>query len=189
MSKQPTALPPWHRVDGPYEVARTGPLSACVTTWENSSKAHRLSALEIVSRDWCNVVAVTEDGDVVLVRQFRFGIDDFSLETPGGVVDDGETPETAAVRELFEETGYRGDAPVRLSRVNPNPALQANEAHGFLVQNATFVGGHHADDSEELEVVKVPGVAVSQLIANGSISHALIVVTLQAWLGMGSRTP
>ena len=189
MDEPASTLPPWHRVDGPLEVVRTGPLAACVTTWENADASHRVRALEIRSRDWCNVVAVTPEGEVVLVRQYRFGIDAFSLETPGGVVDDGETPDAAVVRELFEETGYRGDAPVRLSRVNPNPALQGNWAHGFLVQNAHFVGGHRSDDGEELEVVRVPVAQVPGLIATGSIAHALIVVTLQAWLATTPPRP
>jgi 8-oxo-dGTP pyrophosphatase MutT (NUDIX family) len=189
MTVAPTPLAPWIRTRGPEVRFRTGPVAAAVSTWENASIDHRLEALQIVTNDWCNVVAVTPDDHVVLVRQFRFGIAGFSIETPGGVVDDGETPEAAAVRELFEETGYRGDAPVRLSRVHANPALQANVAHGFLVQNARFVGEHRADEGEDLEVVRVPAAEILAMITDGRIHHALIVVTLQAWLFSRAARP
>lgn len=182
MASPPTPLAPWTRTRGPEIRFRTGPVAAAVSTWENAARDHRLEALHVVTNDWCNVVAVTPDDHVILVRQFRFGIADFSIETPGGVVDEGESPEQAAVRELFEETGYRGDEPVRLSRVHANPALQANTAHGFLVQNARFVGDHRADAGEDLEVLCVPSSDIPEMIGDGRIQHALIVLTLQAWL-------
>ncbi len=182
MVASPTPLAPWIRTQGPEIRFRTGPVAAAVSTWENAARDHRLEALQVVTNDWCNVVAVTPDDHVVLVRQFRFGIAGFSVETPGGVVDDGESPETAAARELFEETGFCGDPPVRLSRVHANPALQANVAHGFLVQNARFIGEHRPDAGEDLEVLRVPAAEIPGMIAAGEIHHALIVVTLQAWL-------
>jgi ADP-ribose pyrophosphatase len=185
----PTKLTPWRRLAGPAERVRTGPVAAAVSTWEKPDGSHRLEALSVSATDWCNVVAVTRDDEVVLVRQFRFGIATYSLETPGGVVDPGETAAEAAVRELFEETGYRGSDPVALTRVHPNPAMQANEAHGFLVQNASFSGAAAPDHGEDLEVVLVPASQIPLLIAEGVISHALIVVTLQAWLATRAKAP
>jgi ADP-ribose pyrophosphatase len=189
MSPRTLPLAPWRRTRGPEVRFRTGPVAAAISTWESASEDHRLEALEVVTNDWCNVVAVTHDDHVILVRQFRFGIAGFSVETPGGVVDDGETPEAAAVRELYEETGYRGDPPVRLSRVHANPALQANVAHGFLVRNARFVGDHRPDEGEDLEVLRVPAASIPGMIADGAIHHALIVVTLQAWLSSRAARP
>jgi ADP-ribose pyrophosphatase len=79
-----------------------------------------LSLLE--ASDWVNVVALTPEREIVLVRQFRHGTADFTLEIPGGMIDKGERPPQAAGRELCEETGYIGDAPVLLGAVTPNPA-------------------------------------------------------------------
>ena len=58
--------------------------------------------------DWVNVIALTPDHRLVLVRQFRFGTDEFSLEIPGGVIDAGEDPVVAGLRELREESGFSG---------------------------------------------------------------------------------
>ena len=174
--------PAWRRIQGPQICARTGPVGAATSVWEHPVRGRRLEALEVVASDWCTVVAVTPDDHVILVRQFRFGTGRLSLETPGGVVDEGESAASAAARELFEETGYRGDTPELLSRVHANPALQANLALGFLVQNASFVGGHTPDADEDIEVLRVAASAVPGLIAAGEVHHALIVVALQAWL-------
>src|SRR5262245_39801555 len=79
--------------------------------------------------DWVNVLALTRDGQLVLVRQFRFGIDAFSLEVPGGVMEAGEDPVEAGLRELREETGYTGARARLLGIVHPNPAIQSNRFH------------------------------------------------------------
>ena len=83
--------------------------------------------------DWVNTVPVTTQGKVLLVRQFRIGIESTTLETPGGVVDAGEKDMTmAAVRELEEETGHTSRNILPLASLNPNPAIMTNTVHFFL---------------------------------------------------------
>ena len=84
----------------------------------------RFSLIEAV--DWVNVIALTPDQQVVLIRQFRVGANEVCLEIPGGMVDPGETPAEAAARELAEETGYTAPRWHQLGRVSPNPAIMTN---------------------------------------------------------------
>src|SRR5690349_16614812 len=96
---------------------------------EDGRTGKRYPRVAISCPDWVNVIPVTRSGEVVLVRQFRFGIWQDTLEIPGGMVDDGEAPADAALRELEEETGYRPRELVPLGSIHPNPALQSNRCH------------------------------------------------------------
>jgi ADP-ribose pyrophosphatase len=140
--------------------------------------------------DWCNVIAETEEGELVLVWQYRFGTDALSLEVPGGVIDPGEAPEDAARRELREETGYEAEAFELLSVVAPNPALQGNRCFTYLARRARPTGTTAFDALEDLESVLVPRKALAGLLDDGTIDHALVVVALEAYLrkqGGGGR--
>ena len=82
--------------------------------------------------EWVNVVALTEAGELVLVRQERHGVEAYTLELPAGMVDYDEAPADAAARELREESGFEAKTIVPLGWVHPNPALQDNRCHTFL---------------------------------------------------------
>lgn len=131
--------------------------------------------------DWCNVIAETPDGQLVLVWQYRFGTDALSLEVPGGVIDPGEAPEDAARRELREETGYEADAFELLSVVEPNPALQGNRCFTFVARGARPSGQTAFDDLEECEVALVPIASIPELIDRRHVTHALVVVALETY--------
>ena len=128
--------------------------------------------------DWVNVVALTPAGHLVLVRQFRYGINDFSLEIPGGVIDAGEDPLVAGVRELREESGYVGTAARTLGFVHPNPAMQSNRCHLVLVENARPVADLDWDPDEEFEIMTKPVAEVYALAAAGGITHAMVLDAL-----------
>ena len=133
----------------------------------------RISVLE--AGDWINVVALTPKNEVVFVRQFRHGTRRFTLEIPGGMVDKGETPDHAAARELREESGYAGDAPMLLGIVAPNPAILNNRCHTYLFENCIRIGEPELDQGEDIEVLTQPLCDVPALISAGSIDHALVI--------------
>ena len=134
--------------------------------------------VSIHAADWVNVVPLTTDGRLVLVRQFRYGINDFSLEVPGGVIEDGEDPVVAGLRELAEETGYAGGAARLLGSVHPNPAIQDNRCHAVLADGVMRAGALAWDEDEEMEVVTAPVDDVLAWARGGQITHSLSLTAL-----------
>ncbi len=129
----------------------------------------------IESTDWVNIIPVTLDDQVVLVRQFRFGIWANSLEIPGGMVDPGESPAQAAVRELKEETGYVPGRVIPLGFVHPNPAMQTNRCYSYLALGCHLAGESTLDAGEDIEVVLRSRKELPELLRSGEITHSLVV--------------
>lgn len=130
----------------------------------------------IESHDWVNIVPLTADGKVIMIRQYRHGNGEITLEVPGGIVDAGEDPLESAVRELREETGYdAGDEVVKTGFVAPNPALFNNTCHSYLAKNVKRVGEQQFDGSEDISIEIVDLKEIPDLIRAGKITHALTV--------------
>ena len=137
---------------------------------------HEMFVLE--HPNWVNILPLTNDGRIILVRQWRQGTRSVELETPGGMVDPGEAPTDCAGRELLEETGYQAERLTILGEVKPNPAYQDNQLHYVLADGCHKVAEPSLDHAEDLEVVLVPIKEIPQLIARGEIMHSIVVAGL-----------
>ena len=136
----------------------------------------------IEAPDWINVVPLTANDEVVMIEQYRHGTGEVTLEIPGGMVDDGEDAPRAAGRELLEETGYESDSElVLLGSTRPNPAIQNNWIHTFLARDVRFLQAPVFDGTEHTAVRLFPLAQIPALIADGTITHALVVVGFH-WL-------
>ena len=127
---------------------------------------------------WINIIPVTPANEVVMVRQFRHGVGEFTLEIPGGMVDpEDPSPLAAARREMREECGYDSSIIIPLGQVHPNPAIQPNLCHLFFAPNVLKVGKPNPNlgGAEETEVELVPLTNIKQMIATGRITHALVI--------------
>jgi 8-oxo-dGTP pyrophosphatase MutT (NUDIX family) len=138
-----------------------------------TGETKRFSLIECV--DWVNVIALTGDDRVVLIRQFRPGTNDVCIEIPGGMVDPGESPAAAAARELAEETGYTSQRWRTLGQVAPNPAIFNNYLHSFLALDAEPTTSPKPDGGEVLRIETAPLDDVHAMLRDGRIDHALVV--------------
>ena len=130
------------------------------------------------SGDWVNVVPRTASGQLVMVRQFRFGTRTVTLETPGGMVDPGEDHAAAARRELLEETGYGGGTWRYLGAVEPNPAIHDHLCHHWLADNVVPVQAQTPGAGEDLELLLLAPEHLPHEIASGRLRHALALSAL-----------
>ena len=124
---------------------------------------------------WVNVIPLTPAGEVVMIEQYRHGIRDITLEIPGGLIERGDTPEQSALRELREETGYRGGEMIDLRFVFPNPAIQNNRCYTFLAKDVVPAGSQAMDDKEDIEIVLFPLTEIPRFIRDGRITHSLVI--------------
>lgn len=137
--------------------------------------------------DWVNGVAITEEGKIILVRQYRHGIGKVLLEIPAGSMDPTDpTPEFAMRRELLEETGYDFDNVVSLGNICPNPASSNNYVHMFLATGGKKVQQQDLDDNEEIEILLMDREEVMVLLRNKDIMQSLHATCLfYAFLHLG----
>lgn len=141
-----------------------------------TGKSHEFYLFD--SNDWINVVAVTPDERIIFVKQFRHGNEEITLEVPGGLVDPGEEPITAAGRELAEETGFTSKPLIEIGMVAPNPAIFNNECFTFLALDAVETVTQKFDTTEDIEVVTLSMDEIKEKIKRREITHSLTLNAL-----------
>jgi len=155
---------------------------------ENVSKGVKHDFYVVNTYNWVNIVAVTREGKMVLVKQHRLGSDEISLETPGGVVETGEHAADCAERELLEETGYKGERAVLLNESWVNPAIMSNRISFFLIEDCEKVQGQSLDPAEDIEVVEYGPDDVMAMIRSGEINHSIVINILALYFLHSGRT-
>ena len=182
----PSKLKPWQRLDSETVYScRIFSLQKNRSRSPRTNEEHDFFVLD--SGDWVNIIPVTAGGRVVLIRQYRHGTNDMTLEIPGGMVDrEDPSPLHAARREMQEETGYDSEDIIPLGAIHPNPAIQGNRCHSFLARNVEKRFEPSFDTTEETEVTLAPLASIPDLIRQGHITHALVVVAFH-WYDLLKR--
>jgi len=123
--------------------------------------------------DWVNAIALTEDNQVIIVRQYRHAAEEVVLELPGGCIEEGESPEQGVRRELLEETGYEFKEVELLSTLYANPATAKNKTYCYLAKGGKRIAEQYLDRGEEIEVELVSLDKLKELVLNNSFGQAL----------------
>jgi len=173
----PPATGAWRRV-----AHRAGPtlriFRARFDRMVNPRTGSEVEAVVLETPTWANVVALTPEREMVLVRQHRFGIDGPTTEIPGGMVELDEAPLLGAQRELLEETGYSSQRWSALGSSQPNPAFHNNLCHHFLAEDCQRTAEPALDEGEDVEVFLRPIADVVDAVRRGQIQNSLVLCAL-----------
>jgi ADP-ribose pyrophosphatase len=134
------------------------------------------------STDWVQIIPITANGEVVMVRQYRHGASSLVLEIPGGLIEAGEEPAVAAIRECLEETGFAAERVHSMGALNPNPAIHAHRLHSFYARGVSRVAEIQQTPTEFTEVELVPLDRIAEYLRTGKIDHSLVAATLWQFL-------
>lgn len=145
---------------------------------QNPRNLKEMRRVILETEEWINVVAVTPDKKIVVVRQFRFGNGKITTEIPGGTVEPEESPKDAAMRELKEETGYTSNKWTYLGAVEPNPAFQNNYCHLWFAEDVESTHELKLDDGEDISVDTITLEELKTKIKTGQFTHALALNAL-----------
>ena len=142
--------------------------------------------------DWVSVIPLMwKEGEgyvFIMVDQYRHGSASVTREFPAGLTDEGEDEESAAKRELLEETGMIGDL-LEIASFNPNPAFMTNRQTFFLGTNLKKVSGQSLDEMEEIEVSYVPVKDAISQMGSGIYDNGIMMAGLGAFLRYISLHP
>jgi len=169
-------------VDKSYSVFSVRTDTACCP---RAGQEHDIYVVQ--SPDWVNVIPLTPDEQVVMVRQYRHGTRGMCLEIPGGLAKPGDSVEDAARRELLEETGYEASEFIFLGSARPQPAIFTNESVTYLARDVRRVRVPQLDETEDIEVVLVSLSDIPDMIRRGEITNAMVILAFY-WYFMGGET-
>ncbi len=145
----------------------------------NPKSGKKSNFVVLDSQNWVNIIPITKNNEVVLVRQYRHGINEITLEIPGGLIDKNEVPIEAAKRECREETGFWSyEEPILLGKVRPNPAFLTNTCYTYLWTNVEKKFEPNFDTNEVIEVLLTKVEYLENLIRTGKIDHSIVLNAL-----------
>ena len=166
---------PWKKKSSKY-VCRYPVFDLRSDLMESPRTGNDLQTFVLETRDWVIVIPITSRGEFVMVRQYRFGTEEVTLEIPGGLIDSSDlSPIDAARRELKEETGYHTDQMRCIGSCHPNPAILNNTCHMFCAENVEHKYQQDLDEGEDIQVVLVPSDEIPSMIQDGTIRHSLVM--------------
>lgn len=133
---------------------------------------------------WVNVIAITKDGEFVMVKQYRHGLGIIATELCAGVSEYDETPLETAKRELYEETGY-GNGEWELSMIiSANPGSLNNLNYCFIARNVEKIGMQHLDKTEEIKVVLINETELFNMLINDQMKQSLMAAPLWKYFAL-----
>jgi len=138
---------------------------------KNNRNGKVIKSLVLESQDSVNVIAITPEKRMLLVQQLRFGVNEETIELPGGLVDEGEDHQTAVIREFREETGYTSDNWEYLGAVQSNPVFMDSKIHHWLALDVRRTHKVELDDGENIELLEIPINGVRKYVHQNKIQH------------------
>jgi 8-oxo-dGTP pyrophosphatase MutT (NUDIX family) len=170
-------LKPWQRIK-----SENGPelmLFHARYEWlKNPRNKKVFKRIVLETSNWVNIVAITPQKQVVLVRQYRFGSGNITTEIPAGLMDKNESSQESAIRELMEETGYCATKWTYLGFVEPNPAFLNNRCHHWLAEEVIKENEPQPDEGEDIRIVLYSFDELAEAIRQGEVNHVLALSAL-----------
>ena len=149
----------------------------------NPLNQQTIKAVVLESNDSVNVIAITRNDQVVMVRQYRFGTQAESLEISGGFVDTGEENQIAAQRELREETGFTSENWEYLGWVYSNPVFMNSKVHHWVARNVERTEETQFDQGEMIELEVYPISMIKTFLNDGTITHPHTISAFAKYFG------